>query len=230
LTAISLTPVLAQVDFWGMIGNSGPIPLTVMAVLLGFSLFSFTIFFAKFGAFRKAVATNAQFLRAFRKTARMDAIAAATEQFKAAPMAAVFEAGYAEVCRQVNSRSTVTNLLSLERSLQLGVSEEVARLEKNMFWLATTAAVAPFIGLFGTVVGIIDAFQVLGGSSGAANMAAVGPGLSEALFATALGLFAAIPAAIMYNYFGNSIKEMGQRMDDFALEFLNLTERNFGEQ
>jgi biopolymer transport protein TolQ len=230
LTEISLTSVLAQVDFWGMIGHSGLVPLSVMAVLLGFSLLSFTIFFSKFGAFRKAATANAQFLRAFRKTPRMDAIAAATEQFKAAPLAAVFEFGYAEVVRQVNSRSTVTNLLSLERSLQLGISDEVGRLEKNMNWLATTAAVAPFIGLLGTVVGIINAFQSLGGASGAANMAAVGPGLSEALFTTALGLFAAIPAAIMYNYFNNSIKEMGQRMDDFSLEFLNLTERNFGEQ
>ena len=212
-----------------MISGSGPVPLAVIAVLLGFSLLSFTIFFSKFSAFRKAAAANAKFLRAFRKTPRMDAIAAATEQFKPAPLVAVFEAGYAEVCRQVNARSTVTNLLSLERSLQLGISEEISRLEKNMSWLATTAAVSPFIGLLGTVVGIIDAFQVLG-AGGAGGIALVGPGLSEALITTALGLFAAIPAAIMYNYFGNSIKEMGQRMDDFSLEFLNLTERNFGEQ
>ncbi len=221
--------ILAQVDFIGMLENSGPIPLAVAAVLLGFSLLSFTIFFSKFGAFRKAAEANRQFLRAFRKTPRMDAIAAATEQFRAAPLAAVFDAGYAEVCRQVNTRSTVTNLIALERSLQLGISDEVARLEKNMSWLATIAAVAPFIGLLGTVVGIIDAFQVLG-AGGAGGISAVGPGLSEALYATALGLAAAIPAAIMYNYFGNSIKDMGQRMDDFSLEFLNLTERNFGGQ
>jgi biopolymer transport protein TolQ len=221
--------ILAQVNFTEMIGGVGPIPLAVAAVLLGFSLLSFTIFFSKFGAFRKAATANAQFLRAFRKAPRMDAIAAATEQYRAAPLAAVFDAGYMEVCRQVNVRSTVTNLLSLERSLQLGISDEIGRLEKNMSWLATTAAVAPFIGLLGTVVGIIDAFQVLG-AGGAGGIQAVGPGLSEALYTTALGLFAAIPAAVMYNYFGNSIKEMGQRMDDFSLEFLNLTERNFGER
>ena len=103
-------------------------------------------------------------------------------------------------------------------------------MEKNMSWLATIAAVCPFIGLLGTVVGIIDAFQVLGSTSGAASISAVGPGISEALFTTALGLFAAIPAAIMYNYFGNAIKEMGQRMDDFALEFMNVTERTFVER
>jgi biopolymer transport protein TolQ len=220
--------ILAQVDFSGFTIEKDPIPLAVAAVLLGFSLLSFTIFFSKFGAFRKAATANAQFLRAFRKTPRMDAIAAATEQFRSAPLVAVFDAGYTEVCRQVNARSTVTNLLSLERSLQLGISEEIARLEKNMSWLATTAAVAPFIGLLGTVVGIIDAFAVLG-AGGAGGLQAVGPGLSAALYTTALGLFAAIPAAMMYNYFGNSIKEMGQRMDDFSLEFLNLTERNFGE-
>jgi biopolymer transport protein TolQ len=230
LTDIFFAPVLAQVDFWGMVGTSGLVPLTVMAVLLGSSLLSFTIFFSKYGAFRKAAEVNQQFLRAFRKTQRMDAMAAATEQFKSAPLANVFEFGYTEVCRQVNARATVTNLLSLERSLQLGISEEIGRLEKNMSWLATIAAVAPFIGLLGTVVGIIDAFQVLGGASGSAGISAVGPGISVALYTTALGLFAAVPAAVMFNYFNNSIKEMGQRMDDFSLEFLNMTERNFGEQ
>ena len=98
-----------------------------------------------------------------------------------------------------------------------------------MNWLATTAAVCPFIGLLGTVIGIIDAFSLLGNASGGGGIQVVGPGLSEALWTTALGLFAAIPAAIMYNYFGNATREMGQRMDDFTLEFLNLTERNFGD-
>jgi biopolymer transport protein TolQ len=217
-------------DFWSMVASSGPIPKAVMVILLGFSIFSFTIFFSKFGAFRAAREANRRFLRAFRQTQRMDTLAAALEQFRGAPLAAVFEAGYAEVLQQVNARRTVTNLIALERALQLGVNDELARLEHNMNWLATTAAVCPFIGLLGTVVGVIDAFQVLGGASGAASITAVGPGISEALIATALGLFAAIPAAIMYNYFGNVIREMGQLMEDFSLEFLNLTERNFGEQ
>jgi biopolymer transport protein TolQ len=91
--------------------------------------------------------------------------------------------------------------------------------------LATTAAVSPFIGLFGTVMGIIDAFQELS-TAGAASLRAVAPGISEALITTALGLAAAIPAAIAYNWFGSSIREFGARMDDFALEFLNMTERN----
>jgi biopolymer transport protein TolQ len=225
-----LTVILAQADFWSMVGSSGPIPLAVMVILLGFSIFSFTIFFSKFGAFRAAREANRKFLRAFRQTPRMDTMAAALEQYRGAPLAAVFEAGYAEVAHQVNARRRITNLIALERALQLGVNDEVARLEHNMNWLATTAAVCPFIGLLGTVVGVIDAFQVLGGATGAASITAVGPGISEALIATALGLFAAIPAAIMYNYFNNGIREMGQLMDDFSLEFLNLTERSFGEQ
>lgn len=212
-----------------MIGQAGPIPQAIMVILLGFSLLSFTIFFSKFGAFRRAHNANLRFLHAFRKTPKLETMAAAAEQYRAAPLAAVFQAGYTEVAHQVNTKSYITNLLALERSLQLGANDEVARLEKNMSWLATTAAVSPFIGLLGTVIGIIDAFQVLGQGAGA-GISAVGPGISEALFATALGLFAAIPAAIMYNYFGNAIKEMGQRMDDFSLEFLNAAERNYGER
>ena len=97
-----------------------------------------------------------------------------------------------------------------------------------MGWLATTASVSPFIGLFGTVLGIIRAFEQLG-QQGSSSLRAVGPGISEALIATAVGLAAAIPAAIFYNHFGNIIKEMGARMDDFSLEFLNMTERSYGE-
>jgi len=106
------------------------------------------------------------------------------------------------------------------------MSEEVTRLERNMNWLATTATVTPFIGLFGTVIGIIEAFQMLA-VSGSTSMRAVGPGIADALVATALGLAAAIPAAVAYNYFGHRVKEFAARMDDFSLEFLNLTERNF---
>jgi biopolymer transport protein TolQ len=197
-----------------------------MVLLLGFSLLSFTIIFSKWGGFRRARRRNQQFLRAFRKSSRLDAVAAATEQYRGAPLVTVFDFGYSEVSRQVAARSRVTNLISLERTLQLGISEEIARLERNMNWLATTAAVSPFIGLFGTVLGIIDAFTGLG-QSGTASLGSVAPGIAISLVTTALGLGAAIPAAIAYNYFGHSIKETGQRMEDFALEFLNLTERNF---
>jgi len=220
------TGPLLDVDLWKLVQESGPIPLSVMVLLLGFSLLSFTIIFSKWGGFRRARKNNLLFLRAFRKSNRLDAVAAASEQYRGAPLVTVFDFGYSEVSRQVTARSRVSNLISLERTLQLGISEEIARLERNMNWLATTAAVSPFIGLFGTVIGIIDAFTGLG-NSGTASLGAVAPGIAISLVTTALGLGAAIPAAIAYNYFGHVIKEIGQRMEDFALEFLNLTERNF---
>ena len=231
--AYGLTPahwhgIQLQAEIWQLVSSSGLFPMLVMAVLLGFSLLSFTIIFSKWGVFRRGRKANAVFLRAFRKAPRIESIAAAIEQFRAAPIVTVFDFGYGEVYRQVTARKTITNLLALERSLQIGISEEIGRMERNMSWLATTAAVSPFIGLLGTVWGIMDAFQALG-TTGAASISAVGPGIAQALLATALGLFAAIPAAISYNYFGNIIKETGQRMEDFSLEFLNAAERNYGE-
>lgn len=182
--------------------------------------------FSKLALFRRARNGNLRFLRAFRKATRLDAVAAATEQFRSAPLATVFDFGYSEVARQMTARQKITNMTALERTLQLGMSEEITRMERSMNWLATTASVSPFIGLFGTVWGIINAFEQLS-LAGSTSMRAVGPGIAEALVATAMGLLAAIPAAIFYNYFGHVIKEIGARMEDFSLEFLNLTERNF---
>jgi biopolymer transport protein TolQ len=218
--------ILAQVNFWEMVNNRDPITIAVMGVLAAFSLLSWTVIFSKWFTFSLARAANRHFLRAFRKADRMDAIAAASQQFTAAPLVAVFDFGYSEVNRQVSKRGRVTNPVAVERTLQLGISEALAKLERNMSWLATFATVSPFVGLFGTVFGIIQAFQALG-LTGSTSMRTVAPGIANALFATALGLFAAIPAAVFYNYFGNSIKEMGTRMEDFSLEFLNATERMF---
>jgi biopolymer transport protein TolQ len=218
--------LLLQVDFWELVSTKEPIPLAVMAFLLLFSLASWTIIFSKWFSFRKARNANRHFLRAFRKTEKLAAIAAAGQQYDAAPLAAVFDFGYSEVSRQVSAKGRITNFLALERILQVGVSEEIAKLERSMTWLATTATVSPFIGLFGTVWGIINAFQALG-LSGSTSMRVVAPGIANALVATALGLAAAIPAAIFYNHFGHTIKEMGARMEDFSLEFLNLTERTY---
>ncbi len=202
--------------------------MTVLFLLLLLSLLSWTIVFSKWSRFRQARASSRLFLRAFRKAPGLEAVAVASEQFRSSPLVTVFDFGYAEVERQVKAKGTVNNKLSLERSLQLGISEEITRLERNMSWLATAASVSPFIGLFGTVLGIIDAFAGLG-QAGSASLRAVAPGISEALIATAMGLAAAIPAAVFYNYFGMIIKEFGARMEDFSLEFLNLTERNFGD-
>lgn len=217
-----------DVDFLQLVRTSGIIPNAVFGFLGLASLVSWTIIFSKGVTLRGAQKANRQFLRGFRKATRLDAVAAASEQFRAAPLVGVFDFGYSEVCRQMAAKSRVTNQASLERTLQLGVSEEISRLERNMNWLATIASVSPFIGLFGTVTGIIDAFNGLG-SAGNTSLRAVGPGIAGALLATAMGLFAAIPASVFYNHFGNRIREIGARMDDFSLEFLNLTERNLEE-
>jgi biopolymer transport protein TolQ len=220
--------LLLQLNIIDMLSHSTPLGWGVLGLLVCLSLFSWAIIFAKWSAFRHARESNAKFLRAFRKAPGLDAIVAASEQFRPAPLVAVFDFGYEEIHRQVKARGTLRNKLSLERSLQLGISEELTKLDHNLNWLATTASVAPFIGLFGTVVGIIRSFNELG-QAGSTSLHAVGPGISDALLATAVGLFAAIPAAFFYNHFAHMLKEIGARMDDFSTEFMNMTERSFEE-
>ncbi len=222
------TTLLAQVSYKEIASGMSPLSLGVIALLLIFSILSWTVIFSKWSTLRQARAADTRFLRAFRKASGLEAMMIASEQFRPAPMVGVFEFGYEEISRQVKARSTMTNKLALERTLQLAANEEVAKFEQNMSWLATTASVSPFIGLFGTVVGIIRSFHGLG-EQGAVSLRAVAPGISEALVATAVGLAAAIPAYIAYNYFSASIREMGARLDDFALEFMNLAERSFGD-
>jgi biopolymer transport protein TolQ len=219
--------ILFQLNIWELIKDAGPLPKTVMGLLLLLSILSWAVILSKWSAFGGARRANRQFLRAFRKANAFEPVALASTQFRGSPLVAVFDFGYSEVDRQVKGRGTVSNKIALERNLQLGMSEELTKLERNMNLLATTATVSPFIGLFGTVWGIIDAFQGLG-QAGSASLRAVAPGISEALITTALGLAAAIPAAIFYNLFGSAIKEFASRMEDFALEFLNLSERTFG--
>ena len=220
--------LLLQTNFWELIGQGTALANGVLVVLVLFSLFSWTVIFSKWSAFGSARRSDARFLRAFRKANGLEAVMVASEQFRPSPLVSVFDHGYQEVSRQVKSRGGLANRDAIERSLQLGTNEQLSRLEHNLNWLATTASVSPFIGLFGTVLGIIRAFQNLG-AAGSTSLRAVGPGISEALIATAVGLSAAIPAAIFYNHFGHLLKEMGARMDDFSLEFLNLIERSFGD-
>jgi biopolymer transport protein TolQ len=215
-------------DIWDLVTHNVMV-IVVLGILAAFSVYSWTVILSKWQSFRGARKANARFLRAFRKAPGFEAVVVASEQFRPSPLVAVFDFGYEEVERQVKSRGNVSNRLALERSIQLGISEEIAKLERNLNWLATTASVCPFIGLFGTVLGIISAFLGLAASQGSASLKSVGPGIAEALITTAVGLGAAIPAAIFYNLFSQKIREMGARMDDFALEFLNMTERSFGE-
>ncbi len=215
-----------QVSIWDLVMRTTPLGKAVLIILLAFSVISWAVIFSKWNVFRQARTSNVRFLRAFRKANGLEAVALASEQFRQSPLVALFDFGYEEVERQVKARGTLGNKLALERSLQLGISEELTKLERNMNWLATTASVTPFIGLFGTVLGIIDAFHSIG-QAGASSLRAVAPGISEALVATAMGLAAAIPAAVFFNHFGYVIREMGSRMEDFSLEFMNMAERNF---
>jgi biopolymer transport protein TolQ len=218
---------LAEIALWDIIKNLRPVPLAIIGILIFFSLFSWTIVLSKSGVFSRARSRNKKFLTAFRKAKNLQTIAAVAEQFSSAPLVAIFEFGYREIERQVSQRGALVNKSAVERSLQLGISEEVTKLEMNMPWLATVASVSPFIGLLGTVWGIIDAFESLS-TAGSASLRAVGPGIAEALYTTAIGLAAAIPAFIFYNLFTSRIKELGTRMEDFAIEFQNFAERDFG--
>ena len=217
---------LLQLKLGELFDPAKPIPFAVLLLLIGSSLLSWSIIFAKFGLLKKATTDNNAFLRAFRKATAFDTIAAAAEQNSSAPMVAVCDFGYAEVERQARGRNQIRNKPMIERNLQLGISEEIQKLERNMTWLATIASVTPFIGLFGTVWGIIGAFEALS-MSASVSLRTVGPGIAEALIATGAGLAAAIPAAVAYNYLGSQIKDIGNRMEDFALEFMNLVERSF---
>jgi biopolymer transport protein TolQ len=226
-TVLSFVAPSADLGMWEIIQSLRPVPLAIIVILVLFSLLSWTIVFSKSGVFKRARGANKNFLRAFRKANNLAAVAVASEQFGAAPLVAVFDFGYGEIERQIKQRGSLVNKPAIERSLQLGISEEVTKLEMNMNWLATVASVSPFIGLFGTVWGILDAFVGLG-NAGSASLRAVAPGIAEALVTTAVGLAAAIPAAVFYNIFGSRIKEIGTRMEDFAIEFQNFAERDFG--
>lgn len=206
-----------------MLSNTGPVAKLVLLVLLAFSIISWAIILTKWSLLRRARTQSGRFVRAFRKAQRLQDVAAVADQFRPSPLVGVFEGGFEELKRQLASVGVLRNTAAVQRGMQIGASEEITRLERNMPWLAITAAVTPFVGLFGTVWGIIDAFQGLG-TAGAATLRAVAPGISEALITTAAGLAAAIPAVIAYNLIGASIREFAARGDDFALEVLNAVE------
>src|SRR6202453_648455 len=204
--------------------QTGPVAKTVLFVLIAFSVLSWAVILSKWRLVSRARTQSGRFVRTFRKAQRLQDIAPVAEQFRPSPLGAVFEAAVVEFKRQMGTTRSVHNPVAVQRAMQIASSEEITRLERNVPWLAITGAVTPFIGLFGTVWGIIDAFHGLG-TAGAATLRAVAPGISEALVTTAAGLAAAIPAVIAYNLIIGSIREMASRNDDFALEMLNMVER-----
>ena len=206
-----------------MLRNSGPTALVVLVILLLMSLFSWAVMISKWRSFKQAEGQSRRFLRAFRKSGRLSEIAAIAEQFRPSPLVAVFTEIHDEYQRQSGGRGTPPNPQALERAAQTAASESLTLMERRMTWLATIAQVAPFVGLFGTVMGIIDAFHGLG-TAGAATLRAVAPGISEALITTAAGLVVAVPAVMGYNQLTARLREFGARIDDFGRELLNAIE------
>lgn len=223
--------VIIQGEIWQLLANTGLVARIVLFLLLVFSVFSWAIIFHKHRSFKAARRDSREFLKIFRQSKRLSDIRASCKTLKASPLVEVFLAGYREIESQAVAgenpgKPRIRSLDSVHRALQIATSAELTRMEQSLSWLATTGSVTPFIGLFGTVWGIIDAFRGLG-TAGTASLRSVAPGISEALVTTAAGLFAAIPAVVAYNQFVQRIKEFGALLDDFALEFLNMTERHF---
>jgi biopolymer transport protein TolQ len=206
-----------------MLKQSGAVALGVLVLLLIASLYSWTIIFSKMGAFGKVTRQSRRFLRTFRKATRLQDIAALSNDYNPSPLVAVFEEVYETYKRQTGGSGPPRNLVPLERAAQTAASEAVTNLERRMTWLATIAAVSPFVGLFGTVMGIVDAFLGLG-TAGATTLRAVAPGIAEALVTTAAGLFVAVPAVVAYNQFTARLRVIAAATDDFARELLNSIE------
>jgi biopolymer transport protein TolQ len=226
-------------DLIAIISQATVINQAVLAILAVLSVVSWAVILSKSWSYRTVAAQTAKFLEAFRKSSKFSEVQAVCASLPASPLVGVFQAGYAELNAQFrlsgahpvnpstpSPRPTLKSLTAVDRALLRAATVEINKLEKRVPFLATVASVAPFIGLFGTVVGITIAFQRIG-TTGSTNLAVVGPSISEALIATAAGLFAAIPAVLAYNAFSTRVKLFAAEMDDFSLEFLNIAERNF---
>ena len=206
-----------------LMSNIGAIALGVLVILLIASLYSWTVILGKMATFKRATSESRRFIRTFRKASRLQEIATLLPDFKDSPLAQVFEDVYETYKRQTGGSGPPRNIAPLERSAQTAASEAVTALERRLTWLATIAATSPFVGLFGTVMGVVDAFQGLG-SAGAATLRAVAPGISEALITTAAGLFVAVPAVVAYNQFAARVRIFAAAIDDFGRELLNSLE------
>lgn len=216
--------------------QTGPMAWFVAGTLVLLSLASWSVMIGKLLHFRRATRDSEAFLEVFRRSQRFSEVSAQAESLQSSPLVGLFRAGYVEIDAQVKAQNRgasaearsyrIRSLTALERSLRRAANLETAHLGRGTGFLATTAASSPFIGLFGTVWGIMVAFQDIG-VSGSTSLVAVAPGIAEALINTALGLAAAIPALMGYNYFANRLRQMRTEMTDFLLEFINLAERNF---
>lgn len=203
----------------------------VLFGLIGMSVACWAIILNKWNVVRRAGVQSADFVEMFWKAQRLDQVYERTGRYPRAPVAEVFKAGYIELSKLTSgedSSGTMDLGLSenIERALRRTTNTELAQLEKRISFLATTGSTAPFIGLFGTVWGILRAFQKIG-ATGTASIQVVGPDIAHALVATAVGLLAAIPAVMAYNYFNSRIRTIAGEMDAFSSDFLNIVKRHY---
>lgn len=220
-----------------LILNAGPVAKFVLALLALFSIVCWALIVEKWWQFGRIKQQTIRFLKTFREGRRFSAVYGAAKKHRESPLAQIYIAAYQEMSGSAPYAEMVDRLLdeaedgfggerleAVNRAMRRATSEEIARLERYLPFLATTASSAPFIGLFGTVWGVMESFRGIG-AQGSASLAVVAPGISEALIATAAGLGAAIPAVIGYNYFVNRVKRWASEMDGFTLDLLNLLTR-----
>ena len=226
-------------DIVRLLADATPLAKFVLLILLLFSAVSWGIILYKIWTYRRAERQSAAFLGVFRKSSKFSEVQAVCPSLPASPLVGLFQSGYAELNAQLRAgssdgpkpavpaaRPTLKSLDAVDRALLRATTVELTKLERRVPFLATTASITPFIGLFGTVWGIMMSFQSIG-AAGSSSLGVVAPGIADALIATAAGLFAAIPAVYFYNDFTNRVKHFAAEMDDFSLEFLNISERNF---
>ncbi len=230
-------PVVST-DIVALILEGGPVVQAVLVVLLLFSAISWGIIVFKKLQLKRAAAATRAFLVVFRKSSRFSEVQAASVNLTASPLVGLFQAGYAELTAQLRApggedkpgaaaaRPTLRSLDAVDRALLRASTVEVNKLEHRVPFLATTASITPYIGLFGTVWGIMSSFLSIA-AAGSTSLNVVAPGIAHALIATAVGLFAAIPAVYFYNDLTSQVKKSANEMDDFSMEFLTLAERNF---
>src|SRR5262245_56117543 len=229
----------ARTDIVRLLADASPLSKVVLLILLLFSAVSWGIILYKIWVYRRAEQQTARFLGVFRKSSKFSEVQAVCPSLGASPLVGLFQSGYAELNAQLRAgqtdgpkppvtpaRPTLKSLDAVDRALLRATTIEMTKLEHRVPFLATTASITPFIGLFGTVWGIMTSFNNIG-AAGSSSLGVVAPGIAEALIATAAGLFAAIPAVYFYNHFTNRVKQFSAGMDDFSLEFLNISERNF---
>ena len=218
-------------NLWEVVLHVGTVSKIVLLLLSAFSVISWVIILQKLALMERSRRVTERFRADFRKTTDWRDLKHAGSAYRLSPLLGLFSAGYTEVTYQLkvvpgSSRAMIKSMEAVERSLQRASVVEMGRMEHYLGILATIAAVSPFVGLFGTVWGIIDAFRGIG-TTGNASLATVAIPISEALVATAFGLIAAIPALMAYNFFQGQMKQWQTELDDFALEFISLSERNF---